>query len=146
MEEKRCVFCGQKPGILQSAAVYAANIEQTACRSCEKELKDLEEIDICRRALIHGLAIEPERLKKRILFLSEAEEKRPKCLRCGGKLAFMREQWLDNSPYGDSIFHAPFSVIPAFCGACGKFEFYHPSILRMDKYLAALYDKDIRDV
>ena len=137
-----CVFCGQKPGLFQDTFVDCANVEQPACKACEKELKGLEEAELCRRALVRGIAVNPDRLRKRISLITEAEEHRPKCLRCEGKLKFANVQHLDNSPYRDTIFADTFRVLPAFCTSCGKYELYHPDIVRMNKYLAYLINKD----
>ena len=144
-DEKICVFCGQKPGIFQDTSISCAGTWQPACKSCEKELKGMEESEICRRALIHGLAENSDRLKKRILFLAEAEAHRPACLRCGGKMIFLREQCLDNTPGYDSILKDPFCVLPAYCETCGKFEIYNPGIVRRNKYLVCLIQKDTQE-
>ena len=144
-DEKICVFCGQKPGIFQDTSIPCAGTWQTACKACEKELKGMKESEICRRALIYGLAENADRIKNRITFLAEAEAHRPVCLRCGGVMYFMKEQELDNSPYCDSILKEPFSVIPAYCEACGKLEFYYPGIVRKNKYWACLIHKDTQE-
>ena len=142
MPNELCVFCGQKPGTFRSTTVACGNTIQVACKSCEKELKGLDDAEICRKALIRGLAEHPERIKARIEILTEAENYRPKCLRCGTSLSFMKVQELDNSPMRDSIFKEPFEVLPAYCESCGKFEFYNPVIIRKNKYLAHLIWKD----
>lgn len=137
-----CVFCGQKPGKFRSTTVACGNTIQTACKSCEEELQSLDELEVCRRALIRGIAENPDRIKERMALLTEAENHRPKCLRCGNSLTFMKVQELDNSPMRDTIFKEPFEVLPAFCEACGKYEFYNPVIIRKNKYLAHLIYKD----
>jgi len=137
-----CVFCGQKPGTFRSTTVACGNTVQVSCKACEKELKDLDEMEVCRRALIRGIAENPDRIRERIELLSEAENHRPKCLRCGSKLSYMKVQELDNSPMQDSIFKDSFKVLPAYCESCGKYEFYNPVIIRKDKYLAYLIWKD----
>ena len=144
-DEKVCVFCGQKPGLFQDDSVYCAATWQPACKACKNQMKSLDEAEVCRRALIHGIAVNSERIKNRIRFLTEAEEHRPVCLRCGGKLFFMKVQQLDNSPYRDSIMKEPFRVLPAYCGSCGKFEFYHPEIVRKNQYLVCLSNKDTQE-
>lgn len=142
MANSICVFCGQKPSFLQDTLIPCAGTHLNACKTCEKELQGLEELEICRRALIRGLADNPDRLQKRIELITEAENHRPKCLQCGEKLTFMNVQQLDNSPMQDSLFKDPFEVLPAYCNSCGKFEFYKPSIVRKNKYLVYLINKD----
>ena len=87
----------------------------------------------------------PERIRARIELLTEAENHRPKCLRCSTNLTFLKVQELDNSPMRDSIFKEPFEVLPAYCTACGKYEFYNPDVIRKNKYLAHLVNKDTQD-
>lgn len=140
-----CVFCGEKPGTFRSTTVACGGTVQTACKACEKELNGLDEAEVCRRALVRGIAAYPDRLRDRIELLSTAEEHRPKCLRCGSLLTFMKVQQLDNSPYKDSIFKEPFEVLPAYCESCGKYEFYNPMVVRRNKYLAHLIWKDTQE-
>lgn len=142
MANELCVFCGQKPGTFRGTTVACGNTIQVACKSCEKELKGLDEAELCRRALIRGIAEHPDRIRDRIELLSEAENHRPKCLRCGSKLTFMKVQELDNSLMKDSVFAGTFDVLPAYCESCGKYEFYNPVIIRKDKHLAYLIWKD----
>ena len=85
-----CVFCGQKPGTFRSTTVACGNTVQVSCKACEKELKDLDEMEVCRRALIRGIAENPDRIRERIELLSEAENHRPKCLRCGSEIGRQR--------------------------------------------------------
>ena len=145
MANELCVFCGQKPGTFRSTTVACGSTIQVACKACEKELKDQDEIEVCRRALIRGIAENPDRIRDRIELLTEAENHRPQCLRCGANLSFMKVQELDNSPMRDSIFKEPFEVLPAYCTACGKYEFYNPEVIRKNKYLAHLVNKDTQD-
>ena len=140
-----CVFCGQKPGTFRNTTIQCGPTWQPACKACEKELKGLDEVDLCRRALVRGMAENPEILRARIELITEAENHRPQCLRCGSKLSFMKVQELDNSPMRDSIFKEPFEVLPAYCTACGKYEFYNPDVIRKNKYLAHLVNKDTQD-
>lgn len=137
-----CVFCGQKPGTFRSTTVQCGNTWQPACKACEKEIRDLDEAERCRRALVRGLAELPEKLKERIDLINEAENHRPTCAQCGSKLVFMEVQELDNSPLRDSLFKDPFEVLPACCGDCGKYEFYNPTVAQKNKYLAYLIQKD----
>ena len=145
MANELCIFCGQKPGTFRSTTLACGSTIQVACKACEKELKDLDEIEVCRRALVRGIAENPERIRARIELLTEAENHRPKCLRCSTNLTFLKVQELDNSPMRDSIFKEPFEVLPAYCTACGKYEFYNPDVIRKNKYLAHLVNKDTQD-
>ena len=145
MANELCVFCGQKPGTFRSTTVACGSTIQVACKACEKELKDQDEIEVCRRALIRGIAENPDRIRDRIELLTEAENHRPQCLRCGANLSFMKVQELDNSPMRDSIFKEPFEVLPAYCESCGKYEFFNPAIVRKNKYLAHLIRKDTQE-
>ena len=145
MANELCVFCGQKPGTFRSATVACGSTVQVACKACEKELKDLDEIEVCRRALIRGIAEKPDRIRERIELITEAEKHRPKCLRCGTNLTFMDVQELDNTPLQDSVFMEGFNVLPAYCESCGKYEFYNPVIVRKNKYLAYLIWKDTQE-
>lgn len=145
MANELCIFCGQKPGTFRSTTLACGSTIQVACKACEKELKDLDEVEVCRRALVRGIAENPERIRARIELLTEAENHRPKCLRCRTNLTFLKVQELDNSPMRDSIFKEPFDVLPAYCTACGKYEFYNPDVIRKNKYLAHLVNKDTQD-
>lgn len=144
MAKEVCVFCGQTPGTFRSTTVQCGATVQTACKSCEKELSGLDEIDLCRRALVRGLAENPDIIRERIDFLGEVENHRPKCLRCGTGLTFRREQQLDNSPMRDSLLASTFDVLPALCPGCGRYEFYEPTIVRSNKYLSYLIWKDTK--
>lgn len=140
-----CVFCGQKPGTFRGTTVLCGNTWQFACKACEKELRELDDVEKCRRALVRGLAEHPEKLKAQIELTAGAEEHRPKCVQCGTGLRFLPVQDLDNSPMRDSIFKEPFSVLPACCPGCGRYDFYNPDIARRNRYLAHLIEKDTRD-
>ena len=140
--ENICALCGQKPGTFRSTIISCGGTWQTACKSCEKELVDLNEYEICRRVLVRGLAVQPEKIRERIALIEEAENHRPACLRCGGSIKFGEEQQLDNSPVGDGLLTDSFDVIPAWCETCGRMEFYHPQIVKKDPYLAYLIEKD----
>ena len=145
MANELCIFCGQKPGTFRSTTLTCGSTIQVACKACEKELKDLDEVEVCRRALVRGIAENPERIRARIELLTEAENHRPKCLRCSTNLTFLKVQELDNSPMRDSIFKEPFEVLPAYCTACGIYEFYNPDVIRKNKYLAHLVNKDTQE-
>ncbi len=137
-----CVFCGQKPGTFRSTNVLCGGVYQPACRSCAQELEPLNDIERCRRALARGLAAQPDKLRLHIQAVTEAEEHRPTCTACGGKLRFRPEQNLDNSPYRDGLLSSTFDVIPACCPDCGRYEFYNPKIVRKNPFLAYLIEKD----
>ncbi len=141
-KEQVCVFCGEKPGAFRSTQVECAGTLQFACKTCEKELRDLDVVEVCRRALLRRLAKNPEILEKRIVFINEAEEHRLTCLRCGTKLRFCDEETLDTSPYGDSMLTESLDVIPALCENCGKIEFFNPQFIKKNKHLAYLIYKD----
>lgn len=141
-KDTACIFCGQKPGTFRSTSVLCGGTWQFACKACEKELEGLEDTEKCRRALIRGLAENPEKLRERIHLAEEAEKHRPQCTQCGGKLLFMEVEELDNSPMRDTIFEDSFTVLPAYCEACGKYAFYNPVVVRKNKYLAYLITKD----
>lgn len=139
----RCVFCGKTVSVFRSTNVQCGNTYQLSCRECAEEMNKLSELDRCRRALLRGLADCPERLRERIELNTDAESHRPTCGHCGGKLYFMQEQHFDNTPYGDGVFHGYFAVIPAWCVACGRFEFFHPAAIEKNRYLNFLHKKDL---
>ena len=141
-EEKICVFCGQRPGLFQTTDVQCGPTWQTACKACAKEVKDLSEIELCQRALRLGFAQDAQKLEQRVALISEAEDHRPKCLRCGKPMFYMETQTLDSSPMRDGLLSTTFSVLPAVCKACGRLEFYDPAIVRNDKHTAYLIWKD----
>ena len=138
----RCVFCGEKVGTFRSTNVLCGSTYQLSCKSCEKEMNHLDHTERCRRALQRGLANRPEQLREYIEISEAAEDHRPKCLRCGGRMIFMEEQNFDNTPHTDSIFHGCFTVLPAYCETCGRFEFFHPETVRKNPHLNHLLQKD----
>lgn len=147
--DKVCVFCGEKIGAFRSTSIICGGAYQTSCKDCAKEVNCLPEDEQCRRALKLGLASYPEMLEKYIKYAEEkaevartAEEHRPACLRCGGKLRFQEEQMLDNSPLRDGLLSSTFDVLPAFCESCGKYEFFNPEVVKKDPYLAHLIQID----
>ena len=112
MANELCVFCGQKPGTFRSTTISCGSTLQVACKACEKELKDLDEVELCRRALIRGIAENPDRIRERIELITEAENHRPMCLHCGTNLTFMDVQELYNSPMRDTIFKEHLKCFP----------------------------------
>ena len=145
MANEICVFCGEKHSAFRSALIQCGSTWQKTCKTCEKELRDLDEIEVCRRALIRGIAENPDRIRERIELITEAENHRPRCLRCGANLTFMEEQELDNTPMQNSVFLETFDVLPACCESCGKYEFFNPAIVRKNKYLVYLISKDTQE-
>lgn len=142
MAKEVCVFCGEALGAFRRDVVYCGNTTQNSCKNCAKEVGDLEEVERCRRALKLGLAEHPDWIQKHITLLTEAEDHRPACLRCGARLKFGFVQKLDNSPLRDGIFSETFDVLPAYCTGCGKIEFYHPGYARQDYFIEYLIKKD----
>lgn len=140
--DNRCVFCGASVGTFRSTNVLCGEIYQLSCRDCARALEPLDHTERCRRALLRGLAVQPEQLREFIEVSTTAEERRPKCLRCGGRMIFMEEQYFDNTPHSDSIFHGSFEVLPAYCEDCARFEFFHPTAARKNPFLAHLIEKD----
>ena len=142
MAKEICVFCGEEVGAFRKDVIYCGSTTQVSCKSCAKEIGDIEETERCRRALKLGLAENPDRIQERITLLTEAEDHRPACLRCGAKMRFGCVQNLDNSPLRDGIFSETFDVLPIYCTTCGKMEFYHPGYVRQDKFMEYLIKKD----
>ncbi len=142
MAKEVCVFCGEKIGAFRKDIVYCGTTTQASCKNCAKEVADLVEVERCHRALKLGLAEYPDKIQERITLLTEAENHRPACLRCGAKLKFGHVQNLDNSPLRDGIFSETFDVLPAYCGDCGKIEFYLPAYARQDRFIEYLIKKD----
>ena len=137
--DKICVFCGEKVGLLGSSDMPCAGTFQPCCRICGREVTGLPEEEQCRRALKLGLARDPEKLEERIQFIESARSARPACLRCGGKLKYQTVKAMHNT---DSVLNIGFPVLPAFCEKCGKYEFFEPSTVRADAKLAWLIRHD----
>ena len=137
-----CVFCGEKLGMFNSASFACADVYQPCCKNCVKELKDLSEEEQCRRALQRGCAQQPEKIEQRIELITTAEEHRPSCTQCGGKLKFETVQYLDNSPMRDSVFSEGVELLPAYCESCGKYEFYKPAVINKNRFISYLIHKD----
>ena len=142
MAKETCVFCGEEAGFLNSDYITCGPTGQFACRSCAKELQDLDAPERCRRALRLGLAKDPQKLQEYLDLAENAEDARPACLRCGEKLHFGPVQTLDNSPYRDGLLSTTFDVLPAYCSKCGKMEFYAPDVIANNKLLSYLCRKD----
>lgn len=140
--DTRCVFCGKSISPFRSTNVLCGKTYEPSCRDCAREMESLPYTERCRRALQRGLANQPELLREYIEVCESAEERRPKCLRCGGRMIFMEEQHFDNTPHADSIFHGSFEVLPAWCEDCARFEFFHPTAARKNPFLAHLIEKD----
>ena len=140
--ENICVFCGEKLGVFNSFVVNCADLYQPCCKNCIKDMKGLSEEERCRRALRLGYALQPDKLEAQIKLLTEAEEHRPSCLRCGAKLKFDPIQYFDNTPGRDGILSEGFELLPAYCEVCGRYEFYKPSISKHNPFIAYLMEKD----
>ena len=153
MAKETCVFCGNEVGFLHSDFVTCGPTGQCACKACAKEVKNLDNPERCRRALQRGLAKDAHRLQEFLdqtaqhaqecLNIAEnAESSRPTCLRCGEKLYFGQIQTLDSSPYRDGLFSSTFDILPAYCKACGKLEFYDPAYISNNQLLSHLVQID----
>ena len=140
--ENVCIFCGEKMGFFREMTITCAGYYLSCCKNCFKELKDLPEEELCRRALRLGLVQDTQALEARIELATKSEEQRPTCLQCGSKLRFGVVQHLDNSPMRDSLFSSTFAMVSAVCPSCGKYEFYDPEIAEKNEYLALLMKKD----
>ena len=147
-----CVFCGEKVSEFRVMTTICGRAYLPCCKPCYKEVDPLSQEERCRRALRLGLVKDPQMLEDYLKEAEEAaevartaEEHRPACLRCGGKLRFQEEQMLDNSPLRDGLLSSTFDVLPAFCESCGKYEFYNPSVLKKNKHLAFLLKKDTEE-
>ncbi len=144
-----CVFCGEKVSEFRVRHTVCGRAYLSCCPSCYKEVDPLPAEERCRRALQLGLVKDPQLLEDYLKEAEEAaevartaEEHRPACLRCGGKLRFQEEQMLDNSPLRDGLLSSTFDVLPAFCENCGKYEFFNPEVVKKDPYLAHLIQLD----
>ena len=140
--ENVCVFCDEKMSFFHAMTITCAGYYLPCCKNCMKELKDLPEEELCRRALRLGLVQDTQALEARIELAIKAEESRPTCQKCSTKLRFRERQCLDNSPMGDGLFSRAFAVVPAVCPSCGKYEFYDPEIAEKNEYLAYLIKID----
>lgn len=138
------VFCGKAVNAFRSTNVQCGRTYQLSCKDCAREMEALDQNERCRRALLWGLADRPERLREQIALSEDAENHRPTCGRCGGKLRFLEEQHFDNTPHGDSVFHGSFDVLPAYCTDCGRFEFFHPEVIRKNRSLSYLLEQDTK--
>ena len=142
MAKETCVFCGQEVSDFVVKQVFCGPVLQYACKSCAKEVNELDGAERCRRALQRGLAVNAERIQEHLDIMEHAEEARPTCLRCGEKLRFGEMQELDNSPYRDGLLTSTFDVLPAYCTNCGKMELYSPQYISKHKMLSYLVKID----
>ena len=140
--DKICVFCGEKLSVFRASHIECAGTYQVCCKECAKELKGLSEEELCSRALQLGYAHQPEIIQSRIELITKAEELRPTCLRCGGKMKFEEVQCFDNTPLIDSVLLDGFEVVPVYCESCGKYEFYKYDVVKNNQYFLYLIDKD----
>ena len=144
-----CVFCGEKVSEFRVMTTICGRSYLPCCKPCYKEVDPLPEKERCRRALQLGLVKDPQILEAYLKEAEEAaevartaEEHRPTCLRCGKKLRFQQVEYLDNSPMRDGLLSTTFDVLPAFCEACGKYEFFNPEVIEKNPYLAHLIKTD----
>lgn len=142
MAKEVCVFCGTEVGYMRSEYVSCGPVSQWACKSCAKEVKDLDEVERCRQALRLSLAVAPDALQEYVTMVEGAEDARPTCLRCGTKLKFGQVVTLDSSPYRDGLLSNTFDILPAYCRQCGKMELYNPGYSSGNKLLSYLVKKD----
>ena len=75
--ENVCVFCGEKMGFFREMTITCAGYYLSCCKNCFKELKDLPEEELCRRALRLGLVQDTQALEARIELATKSEEQRP---------------------------------------------------------------------
>ena len=132
--DTRCVFCGKSISPFRSTNVLCGKTYEPSCLDCSKEMEPRPHLDRCRRALQRGLANQPELLREYIEVCESAEERRPKCLRCGGEMLRRGRQQFK---LGEETFF--FSDINRLasgsmtleilrCESCGKMEFYDPAL------------------
>ena len=116
-----CVFCGEKVSEFRVMTTICGRAYLPCCKPCYKEVDPLSQEERCRSALRLGLVKDPQMLEDYLKEAEEAaevartaEEHRPACLRCGGKLRFQEEQMLDNSPLRDGFSAPPLMYCPPF--------------------------------
>lgn len=139
MAKEICVFCGEEVGSFAVKAVVCGPTSQWACKSCAKEAENLSEVEKCRRALQRGLAISREKLEEYISMVDSAEESRPVCPSCEGKMTFRKIVTLEKKY---DVFDPFFEIIPACCENCGRLALFDPAFIRCSKTLTYLAAKD----
>lgn len=139
MAREKCVFCGNEVGYVRCDWLSCGPVSQLACKDCIRELKDLSEVEKCRRALQRGLAISKEKLEEYIAMVDSAEESRPVCPSCGGKMTFRKIVTLEKRY---DVFDPLFEIVPACCESCGRLALFDPAFIRRSKPLTYLAEKD----
>ena len=139
MAKEICVFCGEEVGYMRSECVACGPTSEWACRDCAREVKNLSEVEKCRRALQRGLAVFREKLEEFIAMADGAEEARPVCPSCGGKMTFRKIVKLEKRY---DVFDPFFEIVPACCEGCGRMVLFDPTFIRNSKALSYLAEKD----
>lgn len=139
MAKERCVFCGNEVGYVRGDWLSCGPVSQLACKDCIRELKNLSEVEKCRRALQRGLATSKEKLEEYIAMVDSAEESRPVCQSCGGKMTFRKIVTLEKK---FDVFDPHFEIIPACCENCGRLALFDPAFIQRSKTLTYLAEKD----
>ena len=139
MAKEICVFCGTEVGYMRSEYVNCGPVSQWACKSCAREVASLSEVEKCRRALQRGLAVSKEKLEEYIAMVDSAEESRPVCPSCGGKMTFRKVVTLEKK---FDVFDPYFGIIPVCCENCGRLALFDPAFIRRSKALTYLAEKD----
>lgn len=143
MGKESCAFCGEKIGMFGGEQILCTGVYQPCCKACAGEAAGLSEEELCRRALQTGCAAHPERLRAWLAMAQSAEENRPVCRFCGGKLTFRKAVTFHNTTPGTfSQLVAACEVQPATCSQCGRMEFFDPAFLRANEVLSHLVKKD----
>lgn len=144
MAKEFCAFCGEKIGVFGGEQVLCTGIYQPCCKTCAGEVAGLSQEEICRRALQSGCAAYPDRLRAWLTMAQNAEEERPPCRYCGGKLRFRKPVVVYNtapSSFEEGL-AAACELQPAFCPECGRMEFFDPAFIRASEALSHLAKKD----
>ena len=144
MGKECCVFCGEKIGMFGGEQILCAGIYQPCCKACAKETAGLSQEELCRRALQLGHAALPDQLRNWLATAQSAEENRPLCRHCGGKLTFRKTVIIHNTTPGtfEEKLAAACELQPAACSQCGRLEFFDPAFVRQNELLSHLVKKD----
>lgn len=145
MAKEICVFCGNEVGYIRSEYVSCGPVSQWACKSCAKEVEPLTAEERCRRALQLGYAVAADSMREYLEKAESAEEVRPVCLRCGGKLSFKKHLVLHNISAEHSLtaeVSSSCAVVPAVCRQCGRMDFFDYDFVYGNGKLIFLVKKD----
>lgn len=140
MAKEICVFCGNEVGYMRSDWMPCGPVSQLACKNCIREMKDLNEVEKCRRALQRGLAVSREKLEEFVAMAEGAEDARPACQYCGEKMTFEKIVTLEKKY---DVFDPLFEILPAYCRNCGRMALFDPAYIRGNKTLSYLAEQDI---